>query len=262
MSDPIKRWIKGLLARAGWAVYRPARWKTVRIDTPLGMVDADRVRAHVLRRGAVTLVIDVGANRGDYGARLRERGYSGRLVSLEPGSAAFEQLAGRAKADPGWEVERVALGSREGEMSLHLAGGAGEASSLLPMLPLHYETAPGSRPVKDETVRVTTLSRWLESRRIEDRAIYLKLDVQGCEMEVLRGCAPADLRRIAAVEVELSHVPLYEGQALIDEVVGFLYREGFRIVALEPVWVAPETAVCLQSDAIFARHGVFSGDRT
>jgi len=200
------------------------------------------------------VVVDVGANRGQWAGHLRETGYAGPLVSLEPGAAAYELLAERAAADPMWQTFHLALGAGPAELPLHVAGAGGVASSLLPMLPLHYETAPRSRPRADETVTVTSLSDFLARNDIDAASIYLKLDVQGFEMEVLRGCGVVDLQRIVAVEVELSHQPLYEGQALIDAVLGHLYAEGFYLASHEPIWVHPASAVCLQSDAIFVRR--------
>jgi FkbM family methyltransferase len=249
----IKRWIRSLLARAGYGVYRLGPFKLIRADSQVARLDPDRVRTDVLRRGDVGAVVDVGANRGQWAAHLRETGWAGPLFSIEPGAEAHEELARRAAADPLWRTFRLALGEHSGELPLHLAGSGGEASSLRPMLPLHYETAPGSRPRHEESVDVMRLSELLARETIDAGSIYLKLDVQGFEMEVLQGCSAADLRRVVGVEVELSHQTLYEGQALIDAVLVRLYAEGFRLVSHEPVWVHPRTAVCLQSDAILVR---------
>jgi hypothetical protein len=84
-----------------------------------------------------------------------------------------------------------------------------------------------------------------------DRA-FLKVDVQGYELEVLRG-AEETLGQADAVEVELSLVPLYEGAPTAEEVTAHLEALGFTRRAQEPAWRHPQTGEVLQVDALFER---------
>jgi hypothetical protein len=59
--------------------------------------------------------------------------------------------------------------------------------------------------------------------------VLLKLDVQGFELEALRG-AERVLASVDTVLTECSFVPFYSGQALFDEVRDFLHERGFRLV--------------------------------
>ena len=91
-----------------------------------------------------------------------------------------------------------------------------------------------------------------ESQLLEpgERAL-LKADVQGFELEVLRG-SERTLEQVELVEVELSLVPLYAGAPLLPEVYEHLRERGFALVGLEPVLLDPAGAV-LQLDGLFAR---------
>jgi FkbM family methyltransferase len=179
------------------------------------------------------------------------------LLSFEPQSGPFETLARRAAADPGWTAFRVALGPEPGSATMQVAANRGQSSSLLPMLPLHEHHAPGARIVGTESVEVEALSNVLRRDAPDAKAIFLKLDVQGYELAVLDGCAAGDLERIVALEVELSAMPFYEGQPLLDEVIVRLYERGFRLTSFDPVWVDRETGFCLQADGIFVRERLF-----
>ncbi len=210
------------------------------------------MRQHVLRDEGVTLVFDVGANRGQYASRLRALGYAGRIVSFEPLSDAFAKLSGQAARDPKWECVRCAVGDSDGEAVIHIAGNS-ESSSLLSMGERHLSSAPESAYVGTETVPLRRLDA-LHSRHssVGDR-IFLKLDVQGYEKQALRG-ATETLGRVVAIESELSLVPLYTGQALLHEVVELLDTSGFALVWLEPGFSDPSAGHILQMDGLFVRR--------
>ncbi|MFX8747328.1 FkbM family methyltransferase, partial [Acinetobacter baumannii] len=59
----------------------------------------------------------------------------------------------------------------------------------------------------------------------------LKIDVQGGELDVLKG-AESLLSSFAAIYVECSYVSLYEGQALASDVIAFLAERGFLIAGV------------------------------
>jgi FkbM family methyltransferase len=213
--------------------------------------EEDRRRARLLASHSVDLVLDVGANVGQYALRTRHAGYRGRIVSFEPLGEAYAELSARAGTDPLWECRRDALGSSAGEAELHVAGNS-YSSSLLEMEDRHLRSAPESAYVGTETISVLPLDQiWDEVVREAERP-HLKLDVQGFELEALRG-AERSLPKLAAVEVELSLVPLYEGAPTYRELIDHLEGAGFRLAGLEPEFFDAETAELLQAQGVFVR---------
>jgi FkbM family methyltransferase len=210
-------------------------------------------RAHLLRRFAPSVVLDVGANAGLYGGEIRGIGYGGRIVSWEPLSSAYAALADAARRDGRWEAVNAALGSAPGEAELNVAGNSW-SSSLRPMRDVHLQAAPESRYVSTETVRVETLDsafgRWV---RPDDR-VWLKIDTQGHERDVLAGAA-ASLPRIETIELEMSPVGLYEGEALFTEMFDWLVARGFACVHLQPGLYDPADERLLSVDGYFHRGG-------
>jgi FkbM family methyltransferase len=227
---------------------RRAGWDLVRHD-PANFPEL--ARAELLRAHGIDLVVDVGANSGVLAAGLRSQGYSGRIVSFEPSSAAFAELAAASVADPEWTARRLALGATAGEVTLNVAGNS-SSSSLLPMTSLHVESAPESAYVATETVELATLDSLREELVRPGDRVYLKLDVQGFELEVIKGAADV-LPQVQVVDTELSLVPLYEGAPRLQEVVDVLAGHGFVLRSLSPVFVDPETGRLLQVDGLFTR---------
>lgn len=208
-------------------------------------------RAHLLRRFAPSLVLDVGANAGIYGRELRQVGYGGRIVSFEPLSAAYAALAAEAARDGRWEAVNLALGAAAGTAELNVAANSW-SSSLRPMLPAHVDAAPDSRYVGRETVRVETLDavfgRWAGA----DDRVWLKIDTQGHERDVLAGAAEC-LAHIQTVELEMSPVGLYEGEMLFTEMFDWLTARGFVCVHLQPGLYDPADERLLSLDGCFHR---------
>jgi Methyltransferase FkbM domain len=64
--------------------------------------------------------------------------------------------------------------------------------------------------------------------------VWLKVDTQGWDLEVLRGAAQT-LRSISALQIELSVIPIYQGMPDYLTVLRELRQLGFEIGALTPV---------------------------
>jgi FkbM family methyltransferase len=210
-------------------------------------------RARLLRSLGVTLVLDVGASAGHYAAQLRRLGFEGRIVSFEPLSDAFAALRAAATSDPLWECRHIALGSSDGSAEINVAGNS-TSSSLLAMEARQLESAPQAKYVGTENIRVSRLDSIYPELVDSGDRVYLKLDVQGFELEVLKG-AEASLPSIDCVQAELSFVPLYEGAPTFIEMIEELGSRGFRLAGLEEGHDDVRTGEMLQSDGIFVREG-------
>lgn len=210
-------------------------------------------RNQLLGHHKIDLVLDVGANEGQYGSQLREFGYKGRLVSFEPLPQAWKVLESRARPDVRWETHQCALGNRRDRVMINVAANGGKSSSVLPMLDRHIEGAPDATyidAVEVEQYRLDEIE--LPHLRSTDRAL-LKVDVQGYEQRVLEGAGDL-LDRLVGIQLELSLVPLYEGGALFTEILHLLTPLGFQLEWLAPGFADRTTGQMLQADGLFFRR--------
>lgn len=171
-------------------------------------------------------VIDIGANRGQFVLAARHWASKARVIAFEPlnePAAAFQRVF---QGDPGVTLHQSAIGPQTGETIIHVSA-ADDSSSLLPISPLQERVFPGTGEIRTEMVKVGSLSDNVSPEEIVPPAM-LKIDVQGYELEVLRGCEDL-LSKFSHVYVECSFVELYHGQTLADEVVAWLRERGLHL---------------------------------
>lgn len=208
-------------------------------------------RIELLRHHQVDLVLDVGANIGQFAAELRVDGYRGRIVSFEPLRSVFAALETSAAEDPHWDALHMGLGAETGPATINVAGNS-QSSSLLPMVAAHRRAAPASAYIGTETIDVRRLDDVFGTVASGAAAPFLKLDVQGYERQVLEG-GETTLPHLVGLQLEASVVQMYEGEMLFPEMLRLLAGHGFALAAMTPSLVDPDSARLLQLDAVFFR---------
>jgi FkbM family methyltransferase len=208
-------------------------------------------RIALMKRHRINLVLDVGANAGQYGKYLRSLGYRGRIVSFEPLADAFATLQQTAASDPLWGCHNIGLSDTDATAALNISANS-YSSSFLPVSARSVRIEPSIGYVGQQEARLRVLDDMIEEVARPAETIYLKIDTQGYELNVLRG-ALKTLRRVPLIQVETAFSAGYEGQPLIEDVIRFLREAGYRIVAMEPGWEDFKTAEMLETDLLFAR---------
>lgn len=206
----------------------------------------------ILRTLRIGIVIDVGAGHGEFGSEMLLNGFDGDLISIEPLASAHGDLLRAARSRPRWRVvERCAAGCENGESVIHVTRRSG-SSSLRKPLARHAQADRDSVEVGSETTSVRRLDDLIPPLVAPGERLFLKIDVQGAEEDVLEGAAGL-MSAVLGMQVELSTVELYEGQKLMPEMLAQLARLGFSLWDLSPVYVDAATGRVLQYDGVFCR---------
>lgn len=179
-------------------------------------------------------------------------GYRETIVSFEPLADAHRKLLARSQGDSKWHVAtRAAIGAGRGTVELNVAGNS-VSSSVLPMLEAHSKAAPDSVYSAKEPVALMPLDEAAIPFVKNSNNILLKIDTQGYEWQVLDGAADL-MTRSRAVLIELSLLPLYEGQRLWMDYINRLETAGLTLWALEPAFVDSQSGRTMQLDGLFIR---------
>jgi FkbM family methyltransferase len=206
----------------------------------------------VLERFEISCVLDVGANVGQYAAMLREGGFGGRIVSFEPLAEAHATLARRAAADRSWQVApRMAIGARDGEVELEVSAES-DMSSILPQSELLQKISPSSAVLGRERVPIARLESAAQPYLAPEDRIFLKIDTQGFEPQVLEG-AGSLMVRLCGLQLEMSLVSCYEGEVGFRAMLDRLAAAGFEPYLFIPGYFERKLGRQLQLDGVFMR---------
>src|SRR5690606_2471211 len=117
----------------------------------------------------------------------------------------------------------------------------------------------GAEPVRTERIEVRKLDSLIPTLLAPDERAFLKIDTQGYEREVLQGGAES-LGQLVGMQLELSLTPMYEGEAILSEMLPRLEAAGFAPVFFEPVVFHPDTGRLLQLDCVLIRADLVERD--
>ncbi len=195
-------------------------------------------------------IIDVGAHHGQFALFARDRFPRAQLFCFEPLFQA-QQVFRRVFSPPApIELFDVALGSvTVAAHPMHVSL-LDDSSSLLPITTRYTDAFPGT----EERARITVPVQRLDDALAGSdpaRPCLLKIDVQGYELEVLRG-GDRVLRSVDEVLIECSFVELYTGQPLAAEIIAHLWSKGFQFAGVFGI-KRDIVGRCLQADALFER---------
>lgn len=201
------------------------------------------------REHYIDLVIDAGANLGQFSQLIQSKGYHGRIWSFEPVPSVFNALQATARNFSNWEVSPIALGDKNGTFEINVPPNHSLSSFLKSsQFMSHYDHCGD---LTSETVEVRRLDVILQNEGAKH--IFLKADVQGFEKNVLEGAAGI-MDRVHAVYLELPIEHLYEGGWTFGEAINYLDSIGFTPAQFRSVNSMPnDRSSAVEFDCLFRR---------
>ena len=194
-------------------------------------------------------VVDIGANNGQWMSTVRSHGYNGEAICIEPLEKNYIKLeAGKSENTI---ALNCAVGNKNGYAWMNIASNDGQSSSILELDLHHNLGAPHIKYISKEKVKIHKLSKILETNR--HKKIFVKIDTQGYEFEVLKSINKANFNDIYAFEIESNLVSTYKRSTLIEDLIRFLRNKGFQPLRIENGFGMPNFGQQLQVDILFVK---------
>jgi FkbM family methyltransferase len=164
-------------------------------------IKSDIALAKLIKSSGITTVIDVGANEGQTYSKLRKLGFKGKVLSFEPYTVAFNKML--QKPGYNWQRYEIALSHKSDIGTLHL--GQSQESSLLPFSFSHEK-------------QLVTVKRLDEFDFNQNEKLFLKVDTQGSDLNVIRGAAGV-IKSVFLIQVEVIFRSPYQNSPSITDFI-------------------------------------------
>ncbi len=207
--------------------------------------------AYLIVKSGADSVIDIGANEGQFVERIRAGGVTLPIYSFEPIPALNEVLRNKAKRQRDWHVsDPIAIGKESGQGEFFITRETTLSSLLEP------SRSDGAANAIDITqrkyVEIATLDHLALTFLSKARKPFLKVDVQGGELDVLKG-GPSILSRAAGLMLEIGFTPLYHDEPSYLHILHLLDEAGFKPGLIIPIMKKKKFGSHAQYDFVFVR---------
>ncbi|MFA6540364.1 MAG: FkbM family methyltransferase [Bacteroidota bacterium] len=206
-----------------------------------------------LQSREINTIVDIGANNGQFADFIHQVMPGVSIYSFEPLAMPFEQLVELSKTIHTLHCFNYAIGATNGEVEIN-ENDFSASSSILPMGDLHVSSFPFTKNSIVKAIPIRTLDSFIPEIH-PVKSILLKIDVQGFELEVLKG-AEKFVNMVDVIIVETSFFELYKTQPLFRDIYEYLLKKGFSYCGNFDQINSASTGEVLQADAIFIRQTV------
>lgn len=227
------------------------------INTRHSDLRIEHLLARIFRTLDINCVIDVGANKGQYGTLLRKMGYSGVIHSFEPLPSCQPALEQLAAQDGRWQIYPFALGSRSESRVIQVFAESMLSSFHVPTEHVNEQFPGASDVIGSEQVELRKLDDLFDKivLGIDSPRVFLKLDTQGYDVDVFRGAATC-IQHVVVLQTELSVVPLYDGMPDYVEALQTFRQVGFEPAGMYPIYRLSNEWVIGEIDCVMIKKGV------
>lgn len=195
-------------------------------------------------------ILDIGANIGEFTSIFSELFPEAEIHAFEPLPDCYEKLEKRTENLKNIKTYNLGLGCRDGELKLHRSSWH-PASSFRKMGDLHKQNYPHSSESNDILVGIRRLEDIMKEEELNND-IFIKMDVQGFEDEVIKG-GLSIFNKTKVIVVESSFQKLYENEPMFDGIYALLKPLGFEFRGSLKQSISSKDGSFLQGDCIFIK---------
>ncbi len=199
------------------------------------------------------VIFDVGANRGNTIHRFLDFFPSAKIFAFEPLPTLAKEIKEQFRNSPNIVIDASGIADKKGEQLFYVNTSV-DTSSFLPSKLTGLNSDPQVKNREQITVPVKTIRDSVRENNL-DHIHILKLDVQGSELNALKGAAQLLTdKKIDLIYTEAYFIQQYVDQPLFPEIALYLMDHGYQLQDIyKPIYGKGKLAWC---DAVFVREGL------
>ena len=156
---------------------------------------------------------------------MKETGFKKQIIAFEPVKNCYLKTKKNLSNYSSIKVENIGIGNFTGKTKMNIASNNNLSSSIL-----DFKKHPSYEKIREEEIQVVTLTNYLNKNKLDKKNIFLKLDVQGYEFNILK--AIENFENIKVIQLEMALISFYDKERLFPEVFKFMNNLGYKIVLI------------------------------
>lgn len=223
------------------------------IDWPIFSVSSFVIANRLKQLGIeFQTIIDVGANQGQFSVAISKLFPSAKIICIEADDKVIKKLKKNIN-NLNFQIINSAVGNYCGYAKFNVNNDS-QVSSLLELGSERIKYYPKSHVLNKKEIRINKLDNLLKKIQI-NRTSLLKIDVQGYELNVLKG-AKSSLKKIDWCLIEIALANLYEDEPSIEEIILFMNKLSFKFHSILNYHLSPDGKKIIEIDALFRRNNI------
>jgi FkbM family methyltransferase len=218
------------------------------VITPHPWMDA--IARNLPAQSGPWVYVDGGAHHGHFAQEMAQRFKTLEIHAFEPVPDSYAHLTQTLQGLPA-KTYPLALAAQSGKQTIHV----NQSSVTCSLLKANANSSKYYGPQAYQTqaqveIQTTSLDDWFAQAGLT-KVDILKLDLQGYELQALRGAKKLLGCGVACVYVEVNFTPAYEGSALFSDVDLFMRSQGYKLFNLYNIWTYEQDWQIAGADALF-----------
>lgn len=202
-----------------------------------------------LKKNSYNTLLDVGANKGQFSLYFITYCRNSKVYAFEPLDSAAKIYQKIFFKLQNVNMFNFAIGNMSSKSYINVSARS-DSSSILNITELQNNIFPGTHKIRTEEIYIKKLKDLIEIEKLI-APVLLKLDVQGYELNALKGCSEF-LPYIDTIYCEVSFIELYEGQSLCTDIV--IYLNKFNFILSGIFNLTEKNGVVVQADFLFEKN--------
>ena len=175
----------------------------------------------------INTIVDIGSHKGQFAIISKFVYKNVKIFSFDPLKSSKKKYKSILKKKDGYHFFHCAIGSKNTYSKINISRSS-DSSSILDFSKKLTSIYSHAEKIAEEKITITKLSNCIKKRDLKQPSL-LKLDVQGYEIEALKGCENL-LKFFNFIYIECSFIELYKNQPLYSDIKRWLKLRNFTYV--------------------------------